>query len=86
MKIPFSAMQVMNGGDGVAFFSDNLNNYNRQEAIREATKLYDTNQHPIKDLSKKPDKQSVVLGKAKIVDGMPIQDPKTLIVKLERNP
>ena len=87
MKYPFSAIQQMNGGDGVAFCSDNLDNYNRQEAIREATKLYDTNQHPIKDLSKKPDKQSVVLGKAKIgEDGMPIQDPKTVIVKLERNP
>ena len=76
----------MNGGDGVAFCSDNLDNYNRQESIREATKLYDTNQHPIKDLAKKPDKQSVVLGKAKIVDGMPVQDPKTVIVKLEHNP
>ena len=43
----------MNGGDGVAFCSNNLNNYNRQEAIREATKLYDINQHPIKDKSKK---------------------------------
>ena len=86
MKYPFSAIQQMNGGDGVAFCSDNLDNYNRQEAIREATKLYDINQHPIKDLAKKPDKQSVVLGKAKIVDGMPVQDPKTVIVKLERNP
>ena len=57
MKYPFSAIQQINGGDGVAFCSNNLDNYNRQQAIKDATKLYDINQHPIKDKSNKPDKK-----------------------------
>ena len=87
MKYPFSAIQQMNGGDGVAFCSDNLDNYNRQKAIKEATRLYDINQHPIKDKTKKPDKKRVVLEEAiKDANGVPQPNPKTTFVKLERNP
>lgn len=87
MKIPFSAIQVMNGGDGVAFCSNNLSEYNRSEAIQQATKLYDIQQHPIKNKAKRPDKKTTVLEPSKDFDekGIPIKNMVTKIVPIERN-
>lgn len=56
MNIPISAIQVLNGGDGVIFCNALSKKYDRPKAIKDALDLYDIESHPIKDITKKPDK------------------------------
>ena len=85
MRINISAIQQLNGGDGVAFTSNLSDSYNRQKSINDAITLFDINQHPIKN---KPNKTRLerIESVAFNDDGTPIPNYKKSSVELEKNP
>lgn len=87
MRIPLSAIQVLNGGDGVAFCSNIKNNYSRPQAIEDALNLYYLKNHPIKNHSLKPDKNKYEQVPQGYDDNGIPKPPKTVQskVKLNRN-